>query len=89
MCQHQTPCPPAAAPDRQAAHVVAAHPEQGWSLLGNGAVVFEDTGAASRWSEHSAAPAGSPAGDRPPAPAATAGHLGLVRYPANGEAGNA
>jgi Family of unknown function (DUF5999) len=45
MCQHQTPCPPAAAPDREAAHVVAAHPEQGWNLLCNGVVVFEDTGA--------------------------------------------
>jgi hypothetical protein len=45
MCQHQTPCPPAAAPDRKAAQVVAAHPEQGWSLLCNGVVVFEDNGA--------------------------------------------
>jgi Family of unknown function (DUF5999) len=45
MCQHQPPCPPADAPDRQAAHVVAAHPGQGWSLLCNGVVVFDDTGA--------------------------------------------
>jgi hypothetical protein len=44
MCQHQPPCPPADAPDRQAAHTVASHPEQGWSLLCNGVVVFEDTG---------------------------------------------
>ncbi len=44
MCQHQPPCPPADAPDRQAAHIAASHPEQGWSLLCNGVVVFEDTG---------------------------------------------
>ena len=43
-CPHQPPCPPADAPDCEAAHVVAAHPEQGWSLLCNGVVVFEDTG---------------------------------------------
>jgi hypothetical protein len=43
-CPHQPPCPPVGAPDREAAHVVAAHPEQGWSLLCNGVVVFEDTG---------------------------------------------
>jgi hypothetical protein len=45
MCQHQLPCPTADASDREAAHVVASHPEQGWSLLCNGVVVFEDTGA--------------------------------------------
>lgn len=45
MCQHQPHCPPAGAPDRQAAHTVACHPEQGWSLLCNGVIVFEDTGA--------------------------------------------
>jgi len=43
-CLHQPPCPSPDAPDREAAHVVAAHPEQGWSLLCNGVVVFEDTG---------------------------------------------
>ena len=45
MCQHQPPCPPADASDREAAHVMASHPEQGWSLLCNGVVMFEDTGA--------------------------------------------
>jgi hypothetical protein len=44
MCQHYPPCPSADAPDRDAAHVVAGHPEQGWSLLCNGVVLFEDTG---------------------------------------------
>ena len=44
MCQHQPACPPAAAIDRDAAHVVATHPEQGWSLLCNGVVLFDDNG---------------------------------------------
>jgi hypothetical protein len=30
--------------DREAARVVATFPEQGWSLLCNGVIVFEDTG---------------------------------------------
>jgi hypothetical protein len=29
---------------RAAAHVVAGHPEQGWSLLCNGIVLFDDGG---------------------------------------------
>ena len=45
MCQHQPPCPPADAVDRGAARVLISHPEQGWSLLCNGTVMFEDTGA--------------------------------------------
>jgi hypothetical protein len=45
MCQHQPPCPPAGSADSAAARVVAGHPEQGWSLLCNGVVLFEDTGA--------------------------------------------
>ncbi|MFF9901257.1 DUF5999 family protein [Streptomyces longispororuber] len=44
MCQHQPPCPPAEAPDREAAALTAHHPEQGWSLLCNGTIVFDDTG---------------------------------------------
>jgi hypothetical protein len=44
MCQHQPTCPPAAAVDRDAARTVASHPEQGWTLLCNGVIVFEDTG---------------------------------------------
>jgi hypothetical protein len=44
MCQHQPPCPTPDAPDREAAHVVSAHPEQGWSLLCNGVVLFDDSG---------------------------------------------
>ena len=44
MCNHHPHCPPPEACDREAAHVIAAHPEQGWSLLCNGVVLFEDTG---------------------------------------------
>ncbi|GIF13425.1 DUF5999 family protein [Actinoplanes teichomyceticus] len=44
MCQHQSPCPPADAIDREAARTVATFQEQGWSLLCNGVIVFEDTG---------------------------------------------
>ncbi|QCX82258.1 hypothetical protein C9F11_43390 (plasmid) [Streptomyces sp. YIM 121038] len=44
MCEHQPPCPTAEATDREAALLVAHHPEQGWSLLCNGVLVFEDTG---------------------------------------------
>ncbi|WP_406472489.1 DUF5999 family protein [Streptomyces sp. NBC_01615] len=41
MCSHQSSCPTV---DSGAAHIVAAHPEQGWNLLCNGAIVFDDTG---------------------------------------------
>ncbi len=44
VCHHLPRCPAATAPDRDAARTVAAHPEQGWSLLCNGIVLFEDTG---------------------------------------------
>ncbi|MCT2594040.1 DUF5999 family protein [Streptomyces sp. N2-109] len=44
MCKHQPPCPTAESADREAAHLVAHFPEQGWSLLCNGVLLFEDTG---------------------------------------------
>lgn len=44
MCQHTPSCPSSTAPDREAAKVVSGHPEQGWSLLCNGVISFEDTG---------------------------------------------
>ena len=44
MCPHTPQCPEAHATDREAAATVVSHPEQGWSLLCNGVVVFEDTG---------------------------------------------
>jgi Family of unknown function (DUF5999) len=45
VCLHVPPCPPSQAQGRLAARVIASHPEQGWSLLCNGMVVFDDTGA--------------------------------------------
>ncbi|MEU9031466.1 DUF5999 family protein [Streptomyces sp. NPDC048383] len=44
MCTHRPTCPTADSPDREAAHTIAAHPEQGWILLCNSAVIFDDTG---------------------------------------------
>lgn len=44
MCSHTPVCPPADALDREAAHVIKSHPDQGWSLFCNGVVLFEDTG---------------------------------------------
>ena len=44
-CVHRPRCPDAQAPDRSRARAVANHPEQGWSLLCNGVVWFDDGGA--------------------------------------------
>ena len=44
MCQHNPQCPSAEAVDREAARAIACFPEQGWSLLCNGVITFEDTG---------------------------------------------
>ncbi|MFG2793661.1 DUF5999 family protein [Streptomyces sp. NPDC048419] len=44
MCSNQPSC---AISDSAAHHttvIVAAHPEQGWSLLSDGTIVFDDTG---------------------------------------------
>ena len=45
MCNHQPPCP--AGTDRAGLHaeIVTSHPEQGWYLLCNGVVLFDDGGA--------------------------------------------
>jgi hypothetical protein len=43
-CSHTPACPSADAADREAAQTLVAHPEQGWSLLCNGVVLFDDTG---------------------------------------------
>jgi Family of unknown function (DUF5999) len=42
MCH---PCPDALALGCMAAYVTVSHPEQGWSLLGNGIATFGDAGA--------------------------------------------
>ena len=44
MCVHTTPCPDATSDARDLAAAVSSHPEQGWSLLCNGVVLFDDDG---------------------------------------------
>ena len=44
QCPHRPPCPGAQAHDRSGARPKASHPEQGWSLLCNGVVIFDDGG---------------------------------------------
>jgi len=44
MCTHEPHCASAADIARAAARVIASHPEQGWSLLCNGIVLFDDGG---------------------------------------------
>ena len=44
MCAHVPHCPPADADERDLAVVLHDHPEQGWSLLCNGVVLFDDDG---------------------------------------------
>ncbi|MFF5497031.1 DUF5999 family protein [Streptomyces aquilus] len=41
MCSHQPSC---SASGATGSHVVSAHPEQGWSLLCDGSIVFDDSG---------------------------------------------
>jgi hypothetical protein len=43
-CPHTPTCPASSDPNRLAAVIVAAHPEQGWYLLCNGVVLFDDSG---------------------------------------------
>jgi Family of unknown function (DUF5999) len=44
MCEHVPNCPAADGPDRHAARLVVFYPAQGWGLLCNGVVLFDDTG---------------------------------------------
>lgn len=64
-CTHTPSCPTADASDRDAAHVIAAHPEQGWSLLCNGIVLFEDFGELLPDGQSSAARRGALSGCSP------------------------
>jgi hypothetical protein len=43
-CSHETICPSADSHDARAACVVAEHWEQGWAVLCNGLIVFDDGG---------------------------------------------
>ena len=45
QCPHRPRCPDAQAHDRSRARTTASHPEQGWSLLCNGVVLFDDGGS--------------------------------------------
>ena len=45
QCTHWPRCSDALAHDRSGARTIASHPEQGWSLLCNGVVLFDDGGA--------------------------------------------
>jgi hypothetical protein len=45
MCTHDPACPPSDAIDWWAARNITEHPAQGWTLLCNGALVFDDRGA--------------------------------------------
>ncbi|MFJ9020257.1 DUF5999 family protein [Streptomyces sp. NPDC102259] len=44
MCSHQLPSASADARPAHLAHIVAAHPEQGWNLLCDGTIIFDDSG---------------------------------------------
>lgn len=44
MCDHRPHCPGAGDAAHDAARTVARHHEQGWVLLCNGVVLFDDTG---------------------------------------------
>ncbi|MFE5595933.1 DUF5999 family protein [Streptomyces sp. NPDC056549] len=44
MYKHQPTCPSAASPDREAAHRVVQHPDEGCGLLCNRVLFFDDIG---------------------------------------------
>ena len=59
--QHQPTCPATDGPTSPvAACTVAAHPEQGWSLLCNGVVLFDDGGYLLPATPSATAPAAQP-----------------------------
>ena len=43
-CTHSPRCPGAESPAREAARILVAHAEQGWNLLCNGVIAFDDGG---------------------------------------------
>jgi hypothetical protein len=45
MCEHQPPCPAGTDLAGLHARIAAGHPEQGWYLLCNGVLLFDDGGA--------------------------------------------
>jgi uncharacterized protein DUF5999 len=64
MCPHEPRCASASAPDCAAARVIAAHPEQGWNLLCNHVIIFDDGGMLLPTGA-SVAPGAAPSSGRP------------------------
>lgn len=60
VCHHVPRCPASSARERLSALVAAPHPEQGWNLLCNGVVVFDDGGALLPNGEAIAPPSATP-----------------------------
>ena len=56
MCDHEPQCPSFRDAERASAHRSSIHPDQGWALLCNGVVVFEDGGLLLPTGEAIAAP---------------------------------
>jgi len=77
MCPHQPPCPRADRPGRDAARTIACHAGQGWSLLCNGVIVFDDTGEL--LPDGRAVPPRRPSPSRCPPPPEMAGRFGSPR----------
>lgn len=77
MCNHEPRCPAATTNERLAAHVRTPHPEQGWNLLCNGVVAFEDGGVLLPTGEALAPP--RPRRDPPPRALVGAGNVGCRR----------
>jgi hypothetical protein len=67
MCTHQPPCPPWTASDHRAARIVSDQAGQGWSLLCNGVIAFDDGGELLPDGRPVAARPASPARSREPA----------------------
>ena len=61
MCEHQPRCPSAATSGRGTAAPAAPHPEQGWTLLCNGVIRFDDGGLLLPSGEAVAPPGRTPA----------------------------
>jgi len=73
MCQYQPPCPPAGAPDHQAARVVARIRNRDGSCSATASLRSMTPASCFPLAAASPAPAGPPEGARPSAPAGPAG----------------
>jgi len=84
MCQHRPDCPAADASDHAAAAIICMHAEQGWSLLCNGVLLFDDTGELLPDSQ-----AIAPSRFRQAGPGPEAGYAMSVSAPSRGTAATA